>query len=112
MQDNELLQAISDMMDKKLKAESQTIKSEIIESERRTQAYIDDRITESENIVLKYIDDIQAVIIKDIEQVEKNLEEINQYYRIRKLEDENTAYLLKLIRELSERVEALEKKTA
>ena len=112
MQDNELLQAISDMMDKKLNAESQTIKSEIIESERRTQAHIDDRITESENLVLKYIDDIQAVIIKDIEQVEKNLAEINQYYRIRKLEDENTAYLLKLIRELSERVEALEKKTA
>ena len=47
MQDNELLQAISDMMDKKLNAESQTIKSEIIESERRTQAHIDDRITES-----------------------------------------------------------------
>lgn len=40
------------------------------------------------------------------------MEELNQYYRITKLENDNTTLLLKMIDELSRRVEELEKKTA
>ncbi len=40
------------------------------------------------------------------------MDELNQYYRITKLEADNTALWLRLIDGLSKRVEELEKKTA
>ena len=54
----------------------------------------------------------QVYLENKINKVQKNLEELNQYYRITKLENDNTALLLKMIDELSKRVEELEKKTA
>lgn len=48
----------------------------------------------------------------EINTVKENLDELKQYYRITKLENDNTAILLKMIEELSRRVEALEKKFA
>ncbi len=73
---------------------------------------VDKRITESENLILKYVDDTRKTLEKQIEQVRKNMEELNQYYRITKLENDNTALLLKMVDGLSKRVEELEKKTA
>lgn len=73
---------------------------------------IDTRLTESENLILKYVDDTRKTLEKQIEQVRKNMEELNQYYRITKLENDNTALLLKMVDGLSKRVEELEKKTA
>lgn len=52
------------------------------------------------------------ILERKIEKVQKNLDELNQYYRITKLENDNTALLLKMIDELSRRVEKLEKRTA
>lgn len=46
------------------------------------------------------------------EKVRKNLEELNQHYRITKLENDNTAMLLKMIDDLSRRIGELEKRTA
>lgn len=40
------------------------------------------------------------------------MDELNQYYRITKLENDNTALLLKMIDALPKRAEELEKKTA
>lgn len=45
-------------------------------------------------------------------KVQKNLEELNQYYRITKLENDNTAMLLKMTDDLSRRIGELEKRTA
>lgn len=47
-----------------------------------------------------------------INTVKENLEELKQYYKITKLENDNTTILLKMIEELSKRVEELEKKSA
>jgi hypothetical protein len=73
---------------------------------------VDSRIAESENLILKELDRVQISLENKINTVQKNLEELNQYYRITKLENDNTALLLKMIDELSKRVEELEKKTA
>jgi len=62
------------------------------------------------NVMLEQKD--LEVFQKMMEEVQKNLDELNQYYRITKLENDNTALLLKMIDELSKRVEILEKKTA
>lgn len=42
--------------------------------------------------------------------VEKNLNELTQYYRITRLESDNTALLLKMVDELSRKVEELERR--
>lgn len=73
---------------------------------------VDKRISESENLILKYVDDTRKTLERQIAQVQKNIEELNQYYRITKLENDNTALLLKMVDGLSKRVEELEKKTA
>ena len=67
-----------------------------------------------ENLLLKEADRIQISLEDKIGAVQKNLEELEQYYRITKLENDNdnTALLLKMIDELSKRVEALERRAA
>lgn len=84
------------------------MKEEITESEKRTDA----RFEESENLILEELERTRSILEKEIAQVQKNLDEISQYYRITKLENDNTALLLKMIDELSRRIENLEKKTA
>lgn len=99
------------------------MKEEIAESEKRINDKIDSRIAESEkkmesklaeseNLLLEEIDRVQMFLENKINTVKENLEELKQYYRITKLENDNTAILLKMIEELSRRVEELEKKTA
>lgn len=84
------------------------MKEEIAESERRTA----ERFEESENLILEEVERTRSILEKEIENVQKNLDELSQYYRITKLESDNTALLLKMIDELSKRIEKLEKKTA
>lgn len=76
------------------------------------ESVIDERLSKTENFMLDEIGRTQVYLENKINKVQKNLEELNQYYRITKLENDNTALLLKMIDELSKRVEELEKKTA
>lgn len=64
------------------------------------QKILDERGSEHENLV------------SQMDKVQKNLDELNQYYKITKLENDNTAILLQMIGELSKRVEELEKRSA
>lgn len=73
---------------------------------------INERATKTEEIIVETFVKECEILEKRIEKVEKNLEELNQYYRITKLENDNTALLLKMIEELQKRVAELERKTA
>ena len=63
-------------------------------------------------IIKEELERTRNILEEQINTVQKNLEELTQYYRITKLENDNTALLLKMIDELSRRIEKLEKKTA
>lgn len=73
---------------------------------------VDDRLTKSENLVLDEVGRIQQVMNSDMEKLQRNIEELKQYYRIAKLENDNTSILLKMVEELTRRIDELEKKTA
>lgn len=73
---------------------------------------VEDKVTQSSNMLLEKIDGVQGILQQNIKTVEKNLEELQQYYRITKLENDNAMLLLKLVEELSRRVTELENKTA
>ena len=84
----------------------------LAESEKKMEVMMDTRLAESENLILEEMERTRNILEKHIDKVQKNLDELNQYYRITKLENDNTALLLKMIDELTRRVEELEKKTA
>lgn len=71
-----------------------------------------EELAASENMVLKEVARVQESLDAKIEKIQKNLEEIKQFYRITKLESDNTSILLQIIGDLKKRVEELEKKTA
>ena len=73
---------------------------------------VEEKVSQSENIILDEIDRVQEILQQHIKAVEKNLEELQQYYRITKLENDNTTLLLKMVDELSRRVSELENRTA
>ena len=73
---------------------------------------LDAKIAKSENLLLEEMERTRNILEKQIDKVRKNLEELSQYYKITKLENDNTALLLKMIDELSRRISELEKKTA
>lgn len=86
MLDQNYLNAIRTIM----KEELGNTENELLEESGLTQTYLEEKITE----------------------VKKNIDELNQYCRISKLESDNTTLLLKMIEELSRRIEDLERKSA
>ena len=73
---------------------------------------VDERASKTEDFLLDEIGRTQTYLEKQINEVKKNMDELIQYYRITKLENYNTSLLLKMIDQLSKRVEELEKRTA
>lgn len=90
-----------------LQAIREIMKEEIAESEKR----MDVKLTKSENLILEEMERTRNILENRIDTVYKNIDELAQYYRITKLENDNTTLLLKMIDELSKRVEELEKRT-
>lgn len=88
------------------------IKEEIGGSEDRILANVREELRKGENLILEEMDKMQINFVKKIDELHRNLDELNQYYRITKLENDNTALLLKMVEELSRRITELEKKTA
>ncbi|MCB6545361.1 hypothetical protein [Blautia glucerasea] len=73
---------------------------------------MDERITSSENMILKELDRVQEHPESDVQKVQKNLEELQQYYRIAKLENDNTALLLKMYNDMQKEIAELKAKIA
>lgn len=88
------------------------MKSVVQESENNMMAKMDSLIHESENTILEELDRVQINLGKRIDKVEKNLDELNQYYRITKLENDNTAILLKMIQDQAKTIDELSKRVA
>lgn len=88
------------------------MKEEISESEKRMETLMDGKLSETENFVLEELERTRNILEKQIDLIQKNLDELNRYYRITKLENDNTTMLLRMIDDLSKRVDELEKRTA
>lgn len=73
---------------------------------------IADLLNSQTNMILNELDNVQTRLTDKINMVESNMEEIKQYYRINKLENENTSLLLQMIKDLQKEVDELKKKIA
>ena len=73
---------------------------------------IADLLNSQTYMILSELDNVQTRLTDKINMVESNMEEIKQYYRINKLENENTSLLLQMIKDLQKEVDELKKKIA
>ena len=73
---------------------------------------IDSRAKKTETLLLDEIARTQNHLEKKVELVQKNINELNQYHRISKLENENTTLLFQMIQDLKKEVDELKKKIA
>ena len=87
-----------------MKGDIAELKGEIIEIRGQVKA--------TEQLLLDELGYIQSYFEKQIVQVQKNIDELQQYYKIAKLENDNTTLLLKMIETLQKDIEELKKKTA
>ena len=65
-----------------------------------------------ENSLLDEIARTQTYLERKIEELKKKVDEMDQYYRIRHLEDENVTILLKMCENLQRRLERVESRIA
>ena len=72
------------------------------------EAKMEARIHESENMLLDELDRVQKHLGERIDKVQANMDEMNQYYRITKIENGNTSSLFRLVHILMNRVDELE----
>lgn len=102
--------------DKRIEQNNQQMKCYIDERfEKNNQSmkeFIREQITNSESFLLEELERMSNSTNTQIEQLQKNVDELTQYYRITKLENDNTALLLRMVTRLQEDVEELKKKTA
>lgn len=98
MTDNEqLLQAISDMMDSKLQNFA-------------TKDTLDAKLTETENNILTELDRVQVKTNEHFERVEKRLDNIELTMRSIKLENSTVNLLVETVSDLKDKVDQLEQK--
>lgn len=94
----------TDQQFREIKGEIGELRGEIIEIKGQVKA--------SEKLLLDELGYVQSYFEKQIAQVQKNIDELQQYYKIAKLENDNTTLLLKMIETLQKDIEELKKKTA
>ena len=71
---------------------------------------VDDRIRESENLVLGELDLVQEKMTASIEEIKASIHEMQQYYRIKRLEEDNTRGLIQMIQKVQKDVDELKAK--
>jgi hypothetical protein len=84
----------------------------ILERLDKMEKKIEKKIKESEKMLLDEIQFNRNAVEKQIAKVEQNMEELKQYYRITKLENDNTALILNIIKQMQSELDELKKKTA
>lgn len=101
------------MLDQKDIEILRTMMTEVVkQSEDNILQKVDERITSSENMILKELDRVQEHLESDVQKVQKNLDELQQYYRISKLENDNTSLLLKMYNDMQKEIAELKAKIA
>lgn len=109
-------QNVISTVDKKIAASERNVISsvdkKIAASERKILSVMDEKLSRSENMILNELDRVQAHLEGDLEKVQKNLEELKQFYKIDKLETDNTSLLLKMYNDMQKEIAAIKTKIA
>ena len=88
------------------------LKEEIKTANDTLRKEFQDALNNSENMILTELDRVQEHLEGKFEVLQKDMDEMKQYYRITRLEEDNTALLLRMVVDLRKDVDKLKEKTA
>lgn len=80
------------------------------ESEARTETKIDEKLTRSEAFLLDEMDRLQKNMYKKFDTLEERVNELKQYYRITKFENDTISILIQKIENLQIAVDNLQER--
>ena len=95
-----------------LKEVDKRLDKRLAESEERILREVDERIVKSESLLFSEMARVYEILDHKIEILSSKAEEVSQYYRMFRLDQDNMTVILSLIDALTRRVEILESKTA
>ena len=107
-----ILEKVDERLAKSETAILEKVDERLAKSETTILEKVDERLAKSENLVLDEMERTRSILENRIDKVEREVDGLKQYYRITKSENDNAMLLLKLIEQLSKRVEELERKIA
>ena len=122
MLDQKDLQAIAELMDcriskiegmiKETNKRVSEVESSLTNKITEVEGSLTNKIIEVESFLTKELVRTEDILTRKIEKVDSKLEEIDQYYRIEKLENGNMGMILQILEKYQKRLEKLEMKIA
>ncbi|MCR1919677.1 hypothetical protein NSA48_11660 [Frisingicoccus caecimuris] len=113
---DEKLEHLENRMDQKLESLENrmvnTMETKIEKLENRMINTMDVKIRDSENLLLEEMERTRTILENKIDKIQKNVDNLNQYYQIAKLENDNLRLVIESVQNLTKRVEVLEGKSA
>lgn len=108
----EEISASEERMDARFAEQEKQFNNRIEELSLDWDIRLDLRFAASENLILGELDRVHMNLQSQLDDMRSRLDELTEYYRIKKLDNVNQTLLLQMIQEVERRVEALEKKSA
>lgn len=110
------LESLENRMDKKLESLENkmvnTMDEKLEKLENKMVNTMDEKLRDSENLLLEEMERTRTILENKISIVQKNVDDLNQYYRVSRLENDNLSLVIGAVQNLTKRVEELERKTA
>lgn len=88
------------------------MESVVKRSEESILKQVDEKILKSEGLLLDEIERTRSILEKQLAKSQQNVDELYQYYRITRLENESISLIVGQLEDLTRRMEILEKRTA
>ena len=102
------LQAIGALLERQKESIEKSFDKKLEGQDKRFKEILNQNFKTSENLVLQYVDDTRRILEEEIQKVQKNLDELNQYYRITRLENDNGALLMEIIKQMQDKMQKME----
>ena len=106
------LKAIAALMDEKFEQSEARMLKTMDERLAKLRESMEERIIKTENLLLGEMSFDREYLEKQITKVRENMERLEQYSRITKLESDNTGLMLRMIEDLRREMELLKSKIA
>lgn len=106
------LENLENRMDQKLESLESRMDQKLESLENRMIDTMDVKIRDSENLLLEEMERTRTILENKIDKIQKNVDNLNQYYQIAKLENDNLRLVIESVQNLTKRVEVLEGKSA
>ena len=109
---DEKLDNLESRMDENLDNLESRMDEKLDNLENRMINTMDVKLRDSENLLLEEMERTRTILENKISDVQKNIDDLNQYYRVARLESDNLSLVIGTVQNLTKRVEELERKTA